>query len=109
MDAPAAPPTTKSPCVGRCGIVASGVCGGCLRTRDEIRGWKHMTDAQRDAVNRRVAALAASGKDARKLRKLDRKIRKQEAKLADLQTRRDLLAGTPADRPLAPVPEAEPA
>lgn len=109
MDATAAPPRTKSPCVGRCGIVASGVCGGCLRTREEIRGWKHMTDAEKDAVNRRVAALAASGKDAKKLRRLDRKIRKQAARLAELQARRDVLSGTPADRPVVPVPEAEPA
>ncbi|WP_408301252.1 DUF1289 domain-containing protein [Paraburkholderia sediminicola] len=42
-DAPVA--TVPSPCIDICKIDGnSGLCIGCLRTRDEIRGWKHMTD-----------------------------------------------------------------
>lgn len=43
---PEAPPATvPSPCIDVCKIDGdTGMCIGCLRTRDEIRGWKNMTD-----------------------------------------------------------------
>ncbi|MFL9914776.1 DUF1289 domain-containing protein [Paraburkholderia fungorum] len=41
----------NSPCVDVCRIDGkSGYCVGCLRTRDEIRGWKNMTDHRRHQV-----------------------------------------------------------
>lgn len=36
-----------SPCVGVCEIDADGLCGGCLRTLDEIARWSTMGDADR--------------------------------------------------------------
>ncbi|MDQ2104084.1 DUF1289 domain-containing protein [Azospirillum isscasi] len=42
---PAAAPATivPSPCVGVCRLTADrSYCVGCLRTLEEIRGWKHM-------------------------------------------------------------------
>ncbi|MFM0204826.1 DUF1289 domain-containing protein [Paraburkholderia fungorum] len=37
-----------SPCIDVCKIDGdTGMCIGCLRTRDEIRGWKNMTDELR--------------------------------------------------------------
>jgi predicted Fe-S protein YdhL (DUF1289 family) len=94
-----APPTTKSPCIGRCGLDAAGICGGCLRTRAEIKAWRHLHDAEKIAINRRVAALAAAGKDAKRLRKLERKIRKLEAKLDALRDRRRHIEGKAASHP----------
>ncbi len=43
--------TIPSPCVDVCRLDgATGFCIGCLRTRDEIRGWKTMTDDLRVQV-----------------------------------------------------------
>ncbi|WP_408464200.1 DUF1289 domain-containing protein [Paraburkholderia fungorum] len=40
--------TVPSPCIDVCKIDGdTGMCIGCLRTRDEIRGWKNMTDELR--------------------------------------------------------------
>ncbi|MFL9983710.1 DUF1289 domain-containing protein [Paraburkholderia sediminicola] len=37
--------TVPSPCIDICKIDGNtGLCIGCLRTRDEIRGWKNMPD-----------------------------------------------------------------
>lgn len=36
-----------SPCIGVCTLDASGLCEGCLRTRDEIARWSMMGDAER--------------------------------------------------------------
>ena len=37
-----------SPCIGICRInIPSGLCEGCLRTRDEIAAWTDMRDDQR--------------------------------------------------------------
>ena len=36
-----------SPCVGVCTMDADGLCGGCLRTLDEIARWSAMGDAER--------------------------------------------------------------
>lgn len=41
----------QSPCVDICKIDGkTGFCIGCLRTRDEIREWKNMTDHRRHQV-----------------------------------------------------------
>jgi hypothetical protein len=41
----------KSPCVDVCAFDGkTGLCVGCLRTLDEVRGWKKMTDHQRHQV-----------------------------------------------------------
>ncbi|HZZ13141.1 MAG TPA: DUF1289 domain-containing protein [Paraburkholderia sp.] len=51
-----------SPCVDICKLDGkTGFCLGCVRTRDEIRGWKTMEDDARqrivDDAPRRVALL----------------------------------------------------
>ena len=46
----------KNPCTGVCRIDKStGLCRGCWRTRDEIKGWKKLNEADRDGV---LAAIA---------------------------------------------------
>ncbi|RKP49575.1 DUF1289 domain-containing protein [Pararobbsia silviterrae] len=52
----------KSPCIDVCSFDGkTGLCIGCLRTREEIRDWKKMTDFQRHQVlndrNRRKSKL----------------------------------------------------
>jgi predicted Fe-S protein YdhL (DUF1289 family) len=52
----------QSPCIDICKIDdKTGFCIGCVRTRDEIRGWKHMTDDLRlqliDELSHRKAKL----------------------------------------------------
>ncbi|MFM0075153.1 DUF1289 domain-containing protein [Paraburkholderia sediminicola] len=40
--------TVPSPCIDVCKIDGdTGLCIGCLRTREEIRGWKNMPDDSR--------------------------------------------------------------
>ena len=52
----------QSPCISVCKLTADrSYCIGCLRTLEEIRGWKHMgADEKRallaDLENRRAAA-----------------------------------------------------
>ncbi|MCG6861759.1 MAG: DUF1289 domain-containing protein [Chromatiaceae bacterium] len=42
---------TTSPCIGVCRINGStGLCRGCLRTLDEIAGWRDFSKAERQAV-----------------------------------------------------------
>jgi len=53
----------KSPYVDVCAFDGkTGLCIGCFRTRDEIRGWKKMTDHRRHQIlnekTRRQAKLA---------------------------------------------------
>lgn len=53
----------KSPCIDVCAFDGkTGLCIGCFRTRDEIRGWKKMADhRRRQVINdraRREAKLA---------------------------------------------------
>lgn len=44
-------PNVPSPCVSVCAMdAASGWCGGCLRTIDEIAAWSVMDDAQKRQV-----------------------------------------------------------
>jgi hypothetical protein len=43
--------TIQSPCIDICKLDGkTGFCLGCLRTRDEIRAWKTMSDDLRRAV-----------------------------------------------------------
>ncbi|WP_408534579.1 DUF1289 domain-containing protein [Paraburkholderia fungorum] len=62
-DAPIA--RVPSPCIDVCKIDGdTGMCIGCLRTRDEIRGWKNMTDDLRlqmiEELSHRKANLETS-------------------------------------------------
>lgn len=40
----------KSPCVQVCELDASGLCRGCLRTRQEIAVWISLSAEQRDMI-----------------------------------------------------------
>ena len=47
----AAPSGAISPCIDRCKIVErTGVCRGCGRTRDEIKGWANATTERRQEI-----------------------------------------------------------
>ncbi|HYG88654.1 MAG TPA: DUF1289 domain-containing protein [Azospirillum sp.] len=87
-----------NPCTKVCTFDTAGVCRGCFRTRAEARGWKRLSDAEKEAVNRRVRPLiAASDKSggkggAKRLRKLDKKIRKLEKKLEAFRAERRAIA-----------------
>jgi predicted Fe-S protein YdhL (DUF1289 family) len=95
----AAAKDTRNPCIGLCRFGGQGACLGCHRTKAEVKGWKKLSDAAKAAINERIrqgmqAVTAADGKAPRKrLRKLDRKIGKLEAKLAALRAERDAMAG----------------
>lgn len=43
-----------SPCVKKCGIDASCLCSGCLRTGKEIEAWPRMSNEEKWAVMVRV-------------------------------------------------------
>lgn len=77
--------SADDPCVKVCKF-DSGVCRGCRRTREEVKGWKAMTGEQRRAVILRIGPLPAAR--AGKLGKLDRKIAKLEARLDELRRKR---------------------
>ncbi|CAO3453292.1 DUF1289 domain-containing protein [Azospirillum largimobile] len=96
----AAAKDTRNPCIGLCRFGGQGACLGCHRTKAEVKGWKKLSDAAKAAINERIrqgmqaVAATAEGKAPRKrLRKLDRKIDKLEAKLAALRAERDAMAG----------------
>ncbi|MBP2300799.1 DUF1289 domain-containing protein [Azospirillum picis] len=89
---------TSNPCTGLCRFDAAGTCRGCLRSKAEAKGWKRLPDSEKAAINRRirdrVAATAPPGTGAgktaaKRLRKLDKKIRKLEARLAALRRERE--------------------
>jgi predicted Fe-S protein YdhL (DUF1289 family) len=44
----------QSPCVGICELDADGLCRGCFRSRDELRRWRTMSEAEKAAINDRV-------------------------------------------------------
>ena len=46
----------QSPCVGICSACFDDVCRGCGRTLTEISNWLFMSDAERQAIWRRVLA-----------------------------------------------------
>jgi uncharacterized protein len=51
----------QSPCIDICKIDGtSGLCIGCLRTRDEIREWKNAPDERRQQIIDICATRAAS-------------------------------------------------
>jgi len=56
----------KSPCIEVCAFDGrSGLCIGCFRTRDEIRGWKKMTDHRRHQIlNERARRQAKVAREA---------------------------------------------
>lgn len=92
---------TSNPCVGICRFDADGACRGCRRTRTEVKTWKSLDDAQKAAVNRRVrplmAAVTKADKRRRKRKKLDGKIRKLEARLAELHRKRARIGEPPGE------------
>lgn len=50
--------TAESPCIGHCTtVLGDEICRGCLRTFDEITRWVEMSEAERRAVNWRIARL----------------------------------------------------
>ncbi|HEY3597732.1 MAG TPA: DUF1289 domain-containing protein [Paraburkholderia sp.] len=54
--------STQSPCIDICKFDSkTGLCIGCLRTREECKGWKKMKDKHRrkiiDEKPRRAAML----------------------------------------------------
>ncbi|WP_321878631.1 DUF1289 domain-containing protein [Paraburkholderia bannensis] len=54
----------KSPCIELCAFDGkTGFCTGCLRTREEARGWKKMTDHRRHQI---------LNEKARRMAKIDR-------------------------------------
>ncbi|CAI8695285.1 MULTISPECIES: DUF1289 domain-containing protein [Burkholderia] len=58
----------KSPCIDVCSFDGrTGYCVACLRTRDEARAWKKMTDHRRHQIvndrARRQAKLARETSD----------------------------------------------
>jgi len=94
---------SRNPCIGLCRFGGDGNCLGCHRTKAEVKGWKRLSDSAKAAINARIAANsrqdseagAAEGKAPRKrLRKLDRKIGKLEAKLALLRVERERMSGS---------------
>ena len=47
--------TIPSPCIGVCALVPGELlCGGCLRTTDEIRDWIIMDTAEKQSTLQRV-------------------------------------------------------
>ncbi|MDR0480815.1 MAG: DUF1289 domain-containing protein [Gallionellaceae bacterium] len=57
---PAPDGSADCPCVGHCTTaLGDDVCRSCLRTLDEVTNWPQMSDDERRAVNRRIAALHA--------------------------------------------------
>ncbi|MBY6261115.1 DUF1289 domain-containing protein [Azospirillum sp. 412522] len=83
--------------MGLCRFGGDGACLGCHRSKAEVKGWKRLSDAAKAAVNDRIRQgiqAGSAGKGASKrLRKLDRKIGKLEAKLAALRAERERAAG----------------
>ncbi len=95
-------PDTRNPCIKVCRFDSAGTCLGCLRTRSEVKHWKRLSDDTKAAIVGRLRALglddrrAGRKKTAKRLKTLDRKIRKLEAKLGALRAERADLAPPPA-------------
>lgn len=97
-----------NPCIGLCRFGGDGNCLGCHRTKAEVKGWKRLGNAAKAAINARIAANSRRGIEAgpaeekvprKRLRKLDRKIGKLEAKLALLREERGQLVDRPGQTP----------
>ncbi len=55
---PSSEVTSDSPCSGHCTtVLGDDVCRSCHRTFEEITRWVEMDDAERCAVNQRIATL----------------------------------------------------
>ena len=51
-----------SPCISICRMdAATGFCEGCLRTIDEIAGWRRMSDQDKRSVWRAIELRADAG------------------------------------------------
>lgn len=48
--------SVPSPCNKICTLDARHVCIGCGRSREEIGGWMHFSDAEKKAVTARASA-----------------------------------------------------
>jgi hypothetical protein len=56
------PSPVTSPCIGVCELnPTTGFCRGCLRTIEEIAGWRDADTRQRETILRRLAARRAAG------------------------------------------------
>ncbi|MFA7400173.1 MAG: DUF1289 domain-containing protein [Sideroxydans sp.] len=59
---PSSEVTSDSPCSGHCTtVLGDDVCRSCHRTFEEITRWVEMNDAERCAVNQRIAILKTTG------------------------------------------------
>ncbi|WP_431025375.1 DUF1289 domain-containing protein [Halomonas sp. H5] len=55
-------PRRASPCIRACSLdEATQCCSGCRRSLDEIVRWGGMTDAEKEAVWRRLESDASTG------------------------------------------------
>jgi predicted Fe-S protein YdhL (DUF1289 family) len=53
-----------SPCIDVCRLnPSSGLCEGCLRSREEIKAWKAMPDPDRLALLETLARRVTAGRD----------------------------------------------
>nr|WP_295829092.1 DUF1289 domain-containing protein [uncultured Azospirillum sp.] len=89
---------TRNPCIGLCRFGGNGACLGCHRTKAEVKGWKRLGGAAKAVINARIRQGTQDGPAGEKaprkrLRKLDKKIGKLEAKLAALRVERERVAG----------------
>lgn len=51
------PPVPLTPCIGICKLDDRGYCLGCLRTGDEIAGWRNLPDGERLRLMREVLPM----------------------------------------------------
>ncbi len=42
--------SVRSPCIGDCNLDHRNLCSACLRTLDEIAGWRQMNNRQKQQV-----------------------------------------------------------
>ncbi len=59
-------PNPKDPCNRKCGVnSATGVCGGCLRTLDEVADWDRMSNDEKVEVLKKIESRKATGMQER--------------------------------------------
>jgi predicted Fe-S protein YdhL (DUF1289 family) len=55
----------KSPCIDICKMdKATGLCKGCLRTKDEIKGWKKLDKFEQRSVIEAISLRKTQAKAA---------------------------------------------
>ena len=55
----------KSPCIDVCKIdKESGLCKGCLRSKQEIKGWKKLAKSERRAIIEAIPLRKAQARAA---------------------------------------------